>query len=164
MSESSNSTSWSELLANIVVNNINIFRQKTNDEESEYIPKENVVTKIFSGVFKVFKTYVYDKLKGNVNAPDKNNINVDIEDKRIVKASINPKDDVEVIEPQYHGKLCEDCDKTEIEVGSHCPEGSVKDDNGGCIEVKPSKFIVSVPHHCPMGFKPDWLGYCREQI
>ncbi|CAF4899403.1 unnamed protein product [Pieris macdunnoughi] len=156
-----NTTSWSELFADFVTSNIKVFRQKTTENETIPDPTNNSVAKIFSSVFKIFKTYVYDPLKGrkvdvNIQADIHTNLQ---EDKRVVKASSNPKEDVEVIEPRYHGKL-----KTDIEGASLCLDGFIKDADGNCVEVKPSKFIVSVPKHCPIGYRSDWLGNCRQSF
>ncbi|CAH3996052.1 unnamed protein product [Pieris brassicae] len=155
-----NTTSWSTLFADFVTSNIKVFRQKTTENETNTVPTDNDVAKIFSSIFKIFKTYVYDQLKGRkVDVNIQADINTDLqEDKRLVKASSNPKEDVEIIEPQYHGKL-----KTDIDA-SLCLDGFIKDANGNCVEVKPSKFIVSVPYHCPIGYRPDWLGKCRQRF
>ncbi|XP_022118016.2 uncharacterized protein LOC110995253 [Pieris rapae] len=156
-----NVTSWSELFADFVTRNTNVFRQKTIENDTNPIPTDNAVAKIFSSVFKIFKTYVYDQLKGRkVNVNIQAEINTDLqEDKTVVQTSSNPKEDVEVIEPQYHGKL-----KTDIDGTSLCLDGFIKDANDNCVEVKPSKFIVSVPNHCPIGYRPDWLGKCRQRF
>ncbi|CAG4964387.1 unnamed protein product [Colias eurytheme] len=158
--------SWSELLANIVVNKITVtFHKSANNETDNFAVTHNRFTNLISNVFKFFKSNVYDKIKGY---SDQNNVVNDIDtalqgDKRIIKSSDDPNNDVEVFEPKYHGKLCENCNETtEIEVTNDCPEGYSKDENGDCVKMQISKFIVSVPNQCPIGYRPDWRGYCRK--
>ncbi|XP_045767491.1 uncharacterized protein LOC123868875 [Maniola jurtina] len=167
-------TSWSEILADVLVKEI--FSYKTVDVDKKFTNKPpekstSVLVKTVSHVLEMYKTYVFDKLRS-----DYSNIRVNIEHtnetigKNRIEKSVpeftntsNPKEDVELIEPKYHGKLKENGTLGDDSV-SDCGEGFKRDEDGNCAEAKHSKFILSIPRQCPIGYRRDWLGYCRESL
>lgn len=175
----SQTPSWSEILADILVKRIFPFH-KTNNETARlttFEDEKNVLVRSFSFVLKVYKKYLYDKLHHNHDTvTDTNNTKIQVnnsdantdnkqKDVEVIYPEIidSLNDDVEIIEPKYHGKLCDNCkEDTDIE-STDCKEGLIRDANGICIP-KSSKFILSIPFQCPIGYKRDWLGYCRQKL
>ncbi|CAH2085204.1 unnamed protein product [Euphydryas editha] len=173
----SQTPSWSEILADILVKRIFPFHKTNNETErlTAFEDEKNILVSCFSFVLKVYKRYLYDKLnhdrdtstdiintKSKVNTSDTNSDSKPNNEIEVAYPEIidNPNDDVEIIEPKYHGKLCDNCKgDNEIE-SSACEEGLIRDANGICVS-KSSKFILSIPSQCPIGYKRDWLGYCR---
>lgn len=43
----------------------------------------------------------------------------------------------------------------------NCAEGFVKSDGGDCVK-NASRLILAIPNQCPLGYRKDWLGYCRK--
>lgn len=158
---------WSEMLAEVLVNHIKIFTFNNQDyNEVQNDPKpvsQNIFTKMFSDVLEFYKRYVYDKwiYKRHVNNVENSDTN-----KHPVTDNKSLNDDVEIIEPVYHGKLCKNCEEgltTEIDL-KNCPKGYIIDAKGNCADPKSSNFIFSIPFQCPNGYRRDWLGYCRISL
>ncbi|KAJ2947644.1 hypothetical protein O0L34_g17447 [Tuta absoluta] len=195
---------WNEILADVLVKKITRIEVNTDTNNG------NILSKCFSEVLWMFKTYVYDKfwkptvqydtttqtpstttfatIDDNVlvpQVPPTINTNQVTDD-----PTYNPKSEVELIEPRYHGKIEEvkpstsaTEDNTETptnvprdtpeltkpnpivsteEISNKCPEGSIKDKDGNCVDPVTSKYILYIPRHCPTGYRPDRLGFCRE--
>ncbi|XP_034828532.1 uncharacterized protein [Maniola hyperantus] len=167
-------TSWSEILADVLVKEL--FSYKTVDDDKKLANKlpeksTSMLVKAVSHVLEMYKTYVFDKLRNDYS---KTRVNIEnsneIIGKNIIEKSVpefsnasNPKEDVELIEPKYHGKLQEN-GTLEDDGASDCGEGFKRDEDGNCVEAKHSKFILSIPRQCPIGYRRDWLGYCRESL
>lgn len=156
---------WSEILADVLVKRIFTFHTTSNETEnltSVEDSETSVWVRSVSCILKFFKTYIYDRVLGYIETKvDKNVSKV----KRNITES-DPNDEIEIIEPKYHGKLCENCtESVEIEADlSDCGNGLKKDPNGNCVDPKSSKFILSIPSQCPTGYRRDWLGYCRATL
>ncbi|XP_013142262.1 PREDICTED: uncharacterized protein LOC106106255 [Papilio polytes] len=179
--EEAKSLSWSEILADILVNKIGLSKilPEENEQVAENNTQNNVLTKICSVVLNVYKHFIYDKYfqkpAEDVPTSSKSEVtekNIELQelesntpgDNDFDVITINP--DVEIIEPKYHGKLCSDCDnhnvvKKEVEQKIICPEGLVKDTNGNCVDPKSLNYMISIPYQCPIGYRLTWSGYCR---
>ncbi|CAG4948194.1 unnamed protein product [Parnassius apollo] len=189
LEEGMQSLTWSEILAGVLVNRMKIFLfqkptvvnviQQVNTYQTENI---SFITKFCGKVLNVYKRYIYNNIFSSTfedttvtTTSESSTYNIDVqlneaerpkdpkEDFEIV--TINP--DVEIIGPEYHGKLCEGCkedanaqddSKTFKE---DCPMGLKRDAKGNCEDPKSSNFILSVPYQCPIGYRADWFGYCR---
>lgn len=139
------STVWNEILANVLVSKIKAIFKK----ETEYLEdKPDVVTEFFGNVIGLFKRSYWDKV-------DKRHAVDEIQTND--RPTGDPKDDVEEIEPKYHGRME---NGTDFDV-SACPEGAVSDGKGNCVDAKNLKFILAIPYQCPVGYRRDRLGYCR---
>ncbi|XP_047531775.1 uncharacterized protein LOC125067302 [Vanessa atalanta] len=153
--------SWNEILADVLVKRIFPFHKQNNETENitNVDDEKSIWVGCISFALKIYKNYLYDKLR--YDGDTRNDAAVEIPES-VNDTSDNPNDDVEILEPAYHGKLCDNCDiKTEIESNiGDCGEGSVKDADGNCTS-KSSQFILSIPSQCPVGYRRDWLGYCR---
>lgn len=165
---------WSEILAEVVVKRLFSFHRTNNETEnltSIEAPETSIWVRSVSCVLKLFKTYIYDPMfsyvETKVNIHSENNNETVTKFKRNVTEN-DPNNDVEIIEPKYHGKLCieENCTESgEIEINeSDCASGFEKDQNGNCVDARSSKFILSIPSQCPTGYRQDWLGYCRPTL
>lgn len=165
---------WSEILAEAIVKRIFSFHKMNNETEnltSIEAPETSIWVRSVSCVLKLFKTYIYDPMfsyvetKVNIHNIYKNE--TDTKFKRNITEN-DPNNEVEIIEPKYHGKLCsgENCTESgEIEVNeSACASGFERDQNGKCVDAKSSKFILSIPSQCPTGYRRDWLGFCRPTL
>ncbi|CAH0723512.1 unnamed protein product, partial [Brenthis ino] len=156
---------WSEILADVLVKRIFTFHKTSNETEhltSVEDSETSVWVRSVSCILKLFKTYIYDRVLGYVESKVDKNVSK-------IKRNIterDPKEEVEIIEPKYHGKLCENCtESSEIEADvSDCGNGLKKDPNGNCVDPKSSKFILSIPSQCPTGYRRDWFGYCRATL
>lgn len=158
---------WNEILANLLVSRIKTY--STNDIEKERNdfaekPEENFWTKTVSSSLLFFKRLIYDPIfKIKKNTVDSNHSpstegsvtgKTDIGKRTITDE--DPKSEVELIDPKYHGKIEERTESNELlEV---CNEGFEKDEEGNC---KASKFILYIPSQCPIGYRRDRLGFCR---
>ncbi|XP_050349677.1 uncharacterized protein LOC126773075 [Nymphalis io] len=153
--------SWNEILADVLVKRIFPFHKLNNETESisNVDDEKSIWVGCISFALKIYKNYLYDKLRYD---QDTRQANEEIPDPVEEETLDNPKDDVEILEPAYHGKLCDNCDlNTEIESNiSDCGEDSLKDADGNCVS-KSSQFILSIPSQCPVGYRRDWLGFCR---
>lgn len=167
---------WNKLLANVLVNRIKILsftqsKQATDDNVETAPVKETFLTKCFSEVLTIYKTYIYDKFwyrTDDVNTiPTPASVAPPI---GVDTHSDDPNNEVEIVEPAYHGKsICIEglCSKTIEEEGSQdtegakndCPEGEMRNADGICAKL--DRFILAVPSHCPYGYKKDRLGWCR---
>lgn len=188
------SLTWSEILADVLVRGTKLFSPYNSspiNETLQEFPRDdagkanNIIARFCSQVLDIYKILVYDKLFRR--SPSEKNLDVEkpetlefvnelSEIETITNAAkedfgvitINP--DVEIIEPKYHGRLCDGCDEKNIEkkdgipANDNCPEGLKKDANGNCGDPKSSNFILSVPFHCPLGYKADWFGICRMRF
>ncbi|KAI5644496.1 hypothetical protein NE865_03385 [Phthorimaea operculella] len=198
---------WNEILADVLVAKITRIETNTVTDANN----GNILTKCFSGVLWTFKTYIYDKFWTPTVQYDTTSTTTEkpssttfatIDDKGLIPPTVdqattddptyNPKSEVELIVPRYHGKI-EDAtpstttaehntdtptntkvlrDTSELtkpsptvsteELSNKCPEGSVKDKDGNCVDPITSKYILFVPKHCPIGYRRDKLGFCRE--
>ncbi|KPJ14269.1 hypothetical protein RR48_07019 [Papilio machaon] len=181
--EEARSLSWSEILADILVNKIGLSKiiPKENEQVAESDGKQdNIFTKICSTVLKVYKHFVYDKFfQQSAEDIPTSTSKIEITEKNIELQeiesntpgandfdviTINP--DVEIIEPKYHGKLCLNCEiqnveKKEVTSKSDCSENLVKDVNGNCVDPKSLNYMISIPYQCPIGYRLTWSGYCR---
>ncbi|KAJ8724247.1 hypothetical protein PYW08_015721 [Mythimna loreyi] len=156
---------WNEMLADVLVNRIKIFSfNKVNDNEiieAESKPSKttNIIVSAFSQVMLLYKNCIYDRWATKYEEPGVRTYETTTED-NVVNTSewdaIN--DDVEIIEPKYHGKQVDA--EEEDEAVMKCPEGTVKDEKGNCIKVH-SPLMISVPGQCPTGYRRDRLGNCR---
>lgn len=169
---STQTTSWSEILADILVAelfsyeklDINTKVDQKSGNTSEIPHKTGVLVKAVSNVLEIYKTYVFDKWRSDYNI--RVNVTTHVDENKVEKhvreVNNNPNDDVEIIGPVYHGKLKNETLKDD---GSQeCEEGFTKDGDGKCIEIKHSKFVMAIPWQCPKGYRADWLGYCRESL
>ncbi|KAJ0177985.1 hypothetical protein K1T71_006858 [Dendrolimus kikuchii] len=166
---------WNEILADVFVNRIKIFSSKTDEnKETDY----NVLKHLFSQALVFYKKFVYDKIvfRDNV-ARDKtaifkpeiesnevpHGIGIDRDKRTDIKNPGDPKKDIELIEPEYHGKISMDNTTEDPNTNKNeCPEGFVKNDSG-CVNEN-SKLILAVPGQCPDGYRRDRLGYCRMKF
>lgn len=142
------STVWNEILANVLVNKIKALFKK-QPEYSYLEDKPDVVTEFFGNVIGLFKRSYWDKV-------DKRHAVDEIQTND--KPTGDPKDEVEEIDPKYHGRIE---NGTDFDTTSVCPEGSVSDGKGNCVDTKNLKFIMAIPYQCPVGYRRDRLGYCR---
>ncbi|XP_049871108.1 uncharacterized protein LOC126370302 [Pectinophora gossypiella] len=164
---------WNEILADVLVTKITNKNENGNEDN-----KGNVLNKCFSEVLRLYKAYFYDKLFKRANTgsevTDEGEINDDdpatytpVTQEPETKMD-NPKNDVELLEPSYHGKIEEATESTNTttaeasRTNTECPEGTQKDTDGNCVDPQTSRFILYIPSQCPIGYKKDWLGYCRE--
>ncbi|XP_041989281.1 uncharacterized protein LOC121740615 [Aricia agestis] len=168
---------WSEMLADVIVNRIKIFSFHKSDEQNaaaEYVgeaeTQPGIIKRIVSEVLNVFKTYIYDpwyRIYNNnaevENLQDPVELTGDKDPNEEVEVlEPNPNKDVEIIEPKYHGKLCNNnCTEPRA---SRCPAGQEMDEKGDCVDPKASKFIFNIPYHCPLGYRRDMFGICRLTI
>lgn len=161
---------WNEMLADVLVNKIKIFsfnKVDDNDVINEYSepPKSSsALINCFSQMLLIYKNCIYDKWRKNYEEPDFGPTSPPEPDLVIrtntgVSSGDDPKHDIEIIEPKYHGKL-QDTDSREGGEKKDCPEGAVKDDKGNCVK-EISRLLISVPGQCPAGYRPDRLGNCR---
>lgn len=177
---------WNQILADALVNRIKIFsfnKATENELRNPVDTESNFLTNCISQMMHLYKRFFYDRKRiDNTTELNKEKEAQNNANKEIVETEtdfVDPKDEVEVVEPRYHGKLCVNCDKnTENEtVGNgtdtveiakkaptvtDCPDGLVASE-GGCTDAK-SKFILSIPYQCPTGYRRDWLGYCRPLL
>ncbi|XP_030035461.2 uncharacterized protein LOC115451314 [Manduca sexta] len=172
---------WNEILADVLVNRIKIFSFKQLNGTIE--EKKSPLTNFMGQMLFIYKRFIYDRFSYSIDKADANTANAteifkeaknvtneerDVEipnhyNDTIVNHTNNstgPKDEVEIIEPKYHGKLSvseevADLNKEVVE----CPEGFVMLDKV-CVNEK-SRLILAVPNQCPIGYKRDRLGYCR---
>lgn len=160
---------WNEMLADVLVNRIKIFSfHKVNDNEiieadSKPSKTSNIIVSFFSQVMLLYKNCIYDRWATKHEEPDFAIDETTTEDNGVKDPSewgtIN--DDVEIIEPKYHGKQIDgEADEDEDSAIVKCPEGSVKDEKGNCVKAH-SPLIISVPSQCPIGYRRDRLGNCR---
>ncbi|CAG4973338.1 unnamed protein product [Parnassius apollo] len=183
------SLTWSEILADVLVNRVKIFLFQTPNivnetQQVKTYPTENIsfITKFCGKVLDLYKRYVYDNIFSSTfkditvkttSESSTYNINIQLHE---AERSKDPKEDleiiaidpdVEIIGPEYHGKFCEDCKEDSNEqddyktVKEDCPVGLKRDAKGNCVDPKSSNFILSVPYQCPSGYRADWFGYCR---
>lgn len=180
---------WNEILADVLVNKVKIFSLKrdnitTVNEETQH----SALTKWFGTVLIFYKHLIYDKF---VYTPKERNVlnihelsetedevkndgesDTNLQDEEAIHHlkdtlvndkmnSTNPKADIEIIEPKYHGKLTDgDTERPEDEDKAIvCPEGYVKSDRG-CLDAN-SRLVLAIPNQCPNGYRLDRLGYCR---
>lgn len=154
-------------------------KETVNTENTEQ--EKSYLISCFSEVLRLYKTLVYDKYfksKSHETPPITPDVYDDVTTNKDVATTVNPKDEVEIVSPRYHGRLCdtEDCDNITITDNDEdpnntedstkgirskeCPEGMVVNESGDCVE-KLTKIILSVPWRCPSGYRFDRLGYCR---
>lgn len=165
---------WNEILADVLVN-------KGNNLEISGDHNQNIWTKCMSQMLLVYKTYIYDNIKyfnretsdSPTNAEPTNATpdptDSPTEKPNDTKASVDPKTEVEIIEPEYHGRVQEiSTEGHKILEGSirdtkatECPEGFVEDEEGQCVKTKSSQFILAIPRQCPTGYRRDRMGFCR---
>ncbi|XP_061705105.1 uncharacterized protein LOC133516282 [Cydia pomonella] len=143
---------WNEIFANVLVNKIKILFNKQPESGLEDNP--DVVTKFVSKIIAL-----YGKLFYKVNNIAHNNGKNEEEIK--VDEIMDPKKEVEKVEPKYHGRLENATEYFDIDKRTVCPEHSVSDEKGNCIDPENSRFIMAIPHQCPIGYRRDRLGYCR---
>lgn len=158
---------WNEMLAEVLVNRIRIFSfNKVNDNEiikeaSKPTKTTNILVSCFSTVMLLYKNCIYDRWATKHEEPGYAIVETTTDGDTVID---NPEwdtinDDVEIIEPKYHGKQT-DADEDEDGAIVKCPEGAVKDEKGNCVKVH-SPLIISVPSQCPVGYRRDRLGNCR---
>lgn len=160
---------WNEMLADVLVNRIKIFSfHKVNDnemfkEDSKPSKNSNIIVSLFSQLMLFYKNCIYDRWATKYEEPGFTNDETTSEDnngvinKDFEWDSLN--DDVEIIEPKYHGKQKNaEAEEDEDRAVLKCPEGAVKDEKGNCVN---SPLIISVPNQCPIGYRRDRLGNCR---
>ncbi|XP_072949716.1 uncharacterized protein [Epargyreus clarus] len=182
---------WNQILADALVNRIKIFsfNKATESELQNNVDTEsNFLTNCISQMMHLYKRFFYNDNKINKHTDD--TLELSKEEKKLQNANkgivetekdfADPKDEVEILEPRYHGKLCVNCDKNtenetvgngtetveiteKVETVTGCPDGLVANEGGGCTDAK-SKFILSIPYQCPTGYRRDWLGYCRPLL
>ena len=161
---------WNELLADVLVNRIKIFSfHKVNDneiikEDSKPSKTTNILVSCFSTVMLLYKNCIYDRWATKFEEPEFAIGETTTEGITVVPNSEwdTISDDVEIIEPKYHGKQIDvETEKDEKEGAIvKCPEGAVKDEKGNCMKAH-SPLMISVPSQCPIGYRLDKLGYCR---
>ncbi|KAF9409090.1 hypothetical protein HW555_011437 [Spodoptera exigua] len=162
---------WNEMLADVLVNRIKIFSfNKVNENEiiddSKPSKAPNFVRSYFSEVMFLFKNCIYDKFVTKYEEPDykEEDLGTDAPEIFITDDIDSLNDDVELIEPKYHGKqLIVEPVEAEDKALIGCPEGTVKDDKGNCVKAH-SRLLISVPSQCPMGYRRDKLGFCRAMF
>ncbi|GBP14554.1 hypothetical protein EVAR_93434_1 [Eumeta japonica] len=127
------STVWNDVVAKEMVAKVIPFpRKKDPDESSEenkpVILKE--LTSCLSGLLLWYKNNVYDVFFGR-SASGAANIETE--------TSGDPKEEVEIIEPRYHGRVCEEegCNGA---APAACPEGETRNSEGICVN---SRMILS---------------------
>ncbi|PZC79177.1 hypothetical protein B5X24_HaOG216741 [Helicoverpa armigera] len=160
---------WNEMLADVLVNRIKIFSfHKVNENEivkDDKPAKTNIVTTAVSQVMLFYKNCIYDKWRVKYEEPS-HTVESTTEDGVVsvtTTADIDdPKGDVEIIEPKYHGKQI-DGDPDDDEAVVNCPEDFIKDEQGNCVNIH-SRLIISVPNQCPYGYRRDRLGNCRAVL
>ncbi|CAG9579569.1 unnamed protein product [Danaus chrysippus] len=163
---SSQIQTWSETLADAFVNRIFAFTTRSNEGENNSNDgtfKKNLFVKPFTILLEWYKVNIYDKYIKNITI--RNSANNLLLPNKTIESSKNPKSDVEIIEPAYRGKMCDNCksetDEIEVKRNNHCEDGLEMDENGNCVDKKVSKFILAIPYHCPIGYRRDSHGYCR---
>ncbi|CAK1579723.1 unnamed protein product [Parnassius mnemosyne] len=151
------SLTWSEILADVLVKRI-LFQKPYVVNETQQIFSSIFEDVTITTTSESSTTYYIDIQLNEAERPKDPK-----EDFEII--TINP--DVEIIEPEYHGKLCKGCKEGNNEqndykiVKEDCPIGLKRDAKGNCEDPKSSNFILSVPYQCPIGYRADWFGYCR---
>ncbi|XP_063394678.1 uncharacterized protein LOC134679656 [Cydia fagiglandana] len=145
---------WNEIFANVLVNKIKILFNKQPESGLEDNP--DVVTKFVSQIISL-----YGKLFYKVNDITHNSAIGKNEEEIKVDEIVDPKKEVEEVEPKYHGRLENVTENLDIDKRSVCPEHSVSDGKGNCIDSANSRFIMAIPYQCPIGYRRDRLGYCR---
>ncbi|CAH2266885.1 uncharacterized protein LOC120626902 [Pararge aegeria] len=168
---STQTTTWSEILADVLVKEMFSYKKVDTIKHISKPPEETTsfLVKAVSRVLEAYKIYVFDKMRSNYSETKVNKGTDDTTSKiGIIKneteAMSNPNDDVEIIEPKYHGKLQGNGSLEFPDSVSDCGDGLIRDEDGNCVEPKHSKFVLSVPWQCPIGYRPDWLGYCRVSL
>ncbi|CAB3251308.1 unnamed protein product [Arctia plantaginis] len=161
---------WNEMLADALVNKIKIFSSSKVDENdiikeyNEASKTNKVLTNYFSEVLLLYKNCIYDKFRTTYEEPDYHYTDTtqepDVNSYSTPSEDDSPKSEIEIIEPLYHGKL-QEIDSTEHDAKVECPEGSIVDEKGNCIEGI-SKLLITIPNQCPSGYRPDRLGNCRK--
>lgn len=168
--DNDSNSKWNEIVANAVVNSGNNSERDAEDN--------SIWTKYLSQLLLLYKIHVYDKIKNiygyTTDSPTNFDPNVSTknpndEKPNDSKTNEDPKTEIELLEPQYHGKFQETTTEVHaLEVSERntehmeCPEGFVKNNEGHCIDSKSSKLIIGVPQQCPVGYRRDRLGYCRK--
>lgn len=162
---------WNEMLADVLVNRMKIFSSSKVDENdiikeyNEASKTKKILTNYFSEVLLLYKNCIYDKWRTRYEEPDYHYTDTTQEPDATGASDSTPSDidgpksEIEIIEPLYHGKL-QEIDSKELDEKVKCPEGTVVDEKGNCIE-EISKLLISIPSQCPSGYRPDRLGNCR---
>lgn len=155
---------WNEIVANILINNGNNLERGTENNN-------NIWTNPVSQVVLLYKIHIYDKIK-NINgdttdSPSNFDPITSTSDPKNGKPDdtetiVDPKTEIELVEPNYHGKVQKTEGSQRDTEETECPEGSVKSDEGECVDPKSSKFIIGIPAQCSIGYKRDRLGFCRK--
>lgn len=154
---------WNDVLANVLVNKVTLFSSHNFDRETQKDGAAGIVRKCLSEVLFLFKVYVYDKFKSDSNITIAgvqeiyNTHNEKVPEQPKTMSERDPKSEVEIIEPKYHGRI----EETTTESNLLCPEGYEAND-GNCTATPSSKFIMYIPRQCPIGYRRDRLGYCRQ--
>lgn len=170
--QNDSTTSWNDIIANVLVNNGNNSQRGAKDNN-------NFWAKYVSQIVLLYKVHIYDKIKNTndettnsptnpeVSTPDP--IDPMYEKPNDSKSSEDPKNEVELFEPNYHGKMQESTteahtipEESKSTKDTGCPEGSEKNDEGQCTDSKSSKFILGIPNQCSTGYRRDRLGFCRK--
>lgn len=162
---------WNEMLADVLVNRIKIFSfNKVNEneiiEDSKPSKATNFVRSYFSEVMLLFKNCIYDKFVTKYEEPGyvEEDLGTDAPEVFVTDAIDSLNDDVELIEPKYHGKqIVVEPEGAEDKALVGCPEGTEKDDKGNCVKAH-SRLLIAVPSQCPMGYRRDRLGFCRAMF
>ncbi|XP_028044097.1 uncharacterized protein LOC114253426 [Bombyx mandarina] len=165
------STSQIEKPIGVPENGTSTTQQKQENETVLREDKEkSCLTLFFDQVAKIFKHLFY----GDADKPSNSRIELLESDFAVTNDSgtsreisnhhdiftnrfdlTDPNAEVEIFEPRYHGRL-----KEETKEALKCPEGYIMTPNG--CTVRNSKMIISVPNQCPIGYRQDWLGFCRK--
>ncbi|XP_063548095.1 uncharacterized protein LOC134755470 [Cydia strobilella] len=143
---------WNEIFANVLVNKIKILFNKQPESGLEDNP--DVVTKFVSQIISLYGKLFY-KVNDMTHNSGKNEVETEVDE------IVDPKKEVEEVEPKYHGLLENMTENFDIDKRSVCPEHSVSDGKGNCIDSVNSRFIMAIPYQCPTGYRRDRLGYCR---
>lgn len=167
LQNSSQTQTWSETLADAFVNRIFTFNARSNEggnNSNDGTYKRNLFVKPFTILIEWYKANIYDKYIKNITIRNSVN-NFTLLQNKTIDFSDNPKSDVEIIEPAYRGKMCDNCrdapDDIEVKTDNQCENGLEMDDSGNCVDKKVSKFILAIPYQCPIGYRRDSHGYCR---
>lgn len=166
--QNNSTTTWNDIVANVLVNN--------GDNSQRGAKDNNFWTKYVSQIILLYKVHIYDKIKNTNDKTTDSSTNPDVstpdpkdttsEKPNDSKSSEDPKAEVELFEPNYHGKMQETTEEVNRipeskSEGIECPEGYVKNDKEQCTDSKSSKFILGIPNQCPTGYRRDRLGFCR---
>lgn len=168
--ETGSSPTWNEMVAKMILN-------KGNNLEKSVENNNNIWTKFVSQIVLLYKIHIYDKIKNNdveaTDAPpnfDPTVATPDPNDSNDSNSDVDPKSEIELVEPNYHGKIQETSTEVQkfaeesisVTEETECPVGSVKNDKGECMHPTPSKFIIGIPQQCSVGYRRDRLGFCRR--